>query len=345
MTESRSVAPLSARRKMMEDPALGAGSFLQHALALNPNREEPFVYRHFTDLRGNVVLKGHSLVDLAAIRDQYARWYWANGVRPGEPVGVLVAEGIEPLFHYLALTSLGAVPAMVNDAMPPASAKRYLDHVGVVGLVSDDPTALVAVYRKSGQHRPRFIVPTSELRAHDPSSGDLPAVYPYRHASDEIVALIHSSGTTGTPKSTMLGHRQFWVGKQVRMVRFPAEPYDRLLSLMPHTHAGGLSYFMTAVLLGLPMVTMAGWRREVVEPVMMAFKPTMVASFRTFVELATGPADRGGRERPHLVQHRRWRTLRAHPAPGHARPAARGSGKPWLCRTRGGQARCQARSS
>jgi acyl-coenzyme A synthetase/AMP-(fatty) acid ligase len=289
MIESRSVAPLAARRKMMEEPTLGAGSFLQHALALNPNREEPFVYRHFTDQRGNVVLKGHSLVDLATIRDQYARWYRANGVRPGEAVGVLVAEGIEPLFHYLALTSLGAIPAMVNDAMPPSSAKRYLDHVGVVGAVCDDPTALVAVYRNARQ-RPRFIVPTSELRAHDPWSGQLPAVYPYQHAADEVVALIHSSGTTGTPKSTMLGHRQFWVGKQVRMVRFPAEPYDRLLSLMPHTHAGGLSYFMTAVLLGLPMVTMGGWQREVVEPVMKAFQPTMIASFpRTFVELATGP--------------------------------------------------------
>jgi acyl-CoA synthetase (AMP-forming)/AMP-acid ligase II len=47
---------------------------------------------------------------------------------------------------------------------------------------------------------------------------------------------------------------------------------------------------MTAVLLGLPMVAMAGWRRDVVEPVMKAFQPTMVASFpRTFVELATGP--------------------------------------------------------
>ena len=103
------------------------------------------------------------------------------------------------------------------------------------------------------------------------------------------MALIHSSGTTGTPKSTMLAHRQFWDGKQPRMVRFPAEPYDRLMSLMPHTHAGGLSYFLTAILLGLPIVVMADWRREVVEPVMEAFQPTMIASFpRTFVELATG---------------------------------------------------------
>src|SRR5215468_2611878 len=73
------------------------------------------------------------------------------------------------------------------------------------------------------------------------------------------------------------------------MVRFPAEPYDKLMSLMPHTHAGGLSYFLTAVLLGLPTVVMGDWRRVVVEPVMEAFQPTMLASFpRTYVELATG---------------------------------------------------------
>jgi acyl-coenzyme A synthetase/AMP-(fatty) acid ligase len=98
----------------------------------------------------------------------------------------------------------------------------------------------------------------------------------------------------------MLAHRQFWDGKQPRMVRFPAEPYDRLMSLMPHTHAGGLSYFLTATLLGLPTVVMSDWRRAVVEPVMEAFRPTMVASFpRTFVELATGELPVAGAAKVH----------------------------------------------
>ncbi len=291
-----SIAPLAVRRTMMEESTLGAGSFLDHALALNPNRNQPFLFRHFTDQRGRVVLRGFSLVDLAAIRNRYARWYWANGVRPGEPVGVYVAEGCEPLFHYLALTALGAIPALINDAMPIATTRRYLDHIGAVGLVCDDPTPMVAIYRTAsnrsdGSFRPRFIVPTAELHAYDPAAGDLPSPYPYKHAADEVVGLIHSSGTTGAPKSTMLGHRQFWVGKESRMLRFPAEPYDRLMCLMPHSHAGGLSYFMTATLLGLPMVAMSDWRRVVVEPVMREFRPTMVASFpRSFVELATGDA-------------------------------------------------------
>ncbi|NUW33922.1 acyl--CoA ligase [Nonomuraea sp. SMC257] len=295
-----SIAPLPVRRRFMTEPGLGAGNFLDHALEGNPHRDVPFVHTHRLDHRGQVVLRGHSLVDLARMRDGYARWYHANGVRPGDPVAIVVAEGLEPLIHFLALTALGAVPAMVNDAMRPDVMIRYLNHVGVVGVVADDTTRLQLAYRDDPQNRPRFVALASEVRAFDVASGTLPESYPHRHEPDDIVALIHSSGTTGVPKSTTLGHRSFWDGKQARMERFPAEPYDRLMSLMPHTHAGGLSYFLTAVLLGLPTVVMSDWRRAVVEPVMEAFQPTMVASFpRTFVELATGELPVEGAARVH----------------------------------------------
>ncbi|MEU8921575.1 class I adenylate-forming enzyme family protein [Kitasatospora sp. NPDC048545] len=300
MSDQSPIAPLAARERLMSEPALGAGNFLDHAVAANPHRSVPFVFTHRTDHRGEVVLRGHSLLDLVTLRDRYAAWYHANGVRPGEPVAVVIAEGLEPLLHFLALTSLGAVPALVNDAMRHDVMVRYLDHVGVVGVVADDTTRLAAAYREDPGRRPRFLALAAEVRAFDAAAVELPAEHPYRHGADDVVALIHSSGTTGTPKSTMLAHRGFWDGKQPRMVRFPAEPYDRLMSLMPHTHAGGLSYFLTAVLLGLPVVVMSDWRRTVVEPVMEAFQPTMVASFpRTFVELATGELPVRGAARVH----------------------------------------------
>lgn len=284
-----SIAPLEVRQQFMTEPGLGAGNFLDYAVRMNPHRAVPFVYSHGTDHRGEVGLRGHSLLDLVEIRDRYAKWYWANGVRAGEPVGIVVAEGLEPLLHYLALNAIGAIPAMINDAMRSDVMVRYLDYVGVVGVVADDTTRLASAYRADPARRPRFLALTAEVQAHDAESTELPPEYPCRHSPDDVCALIHSSGTTGTPKSTILGHRSFWDGKQPRMVRFPAQPYDKLMSLMPHTHAGGLSYFLTVTLLGLPTVVMADWRRVVVEPVMEAFQPTMLASFpRTFVELATG---------------------------------------------------------
>jgi acyl-coenzyme A synthetase/AMP-(fatty) acid ligase len=288
MTDSP-IAPLAVRQQFMTEPDLGAGNFLDYAVRLNPNRTAPLIYTHSIDHRGEVALRGHSLLDLVDLRDRYAKWYWANGVRAGDPVGIVVAEGLEPLLHYLALTALGAIPAMINDAMRPDVLIRYLEHVGVVGIVADDTTRLASAYRADPARRPRFLALAAEIQAFDAAAAALPEQYPHRHGPDDVCALIHSSGTTGTPKSTILGHRSFWDGKQPRMVRFPAEPYDKLMSLMPHTHAGGLSYFLTATLLGLPTVVMADWRRAVVEPVMEAFQPTMLASFpRTFVELATG---------------------------------------------------------
>ncbi|WP_319462756.1 class I adenylate-forming enzyme family protein [Micromonospora sp. RTP1Z1] len=295
-----SIAPLSVREQFMAEPELGAGNFLDYALRDNPNRAVPYAYSHSLDHRGRVVVRGHSLIDLARLRDRYAKWYWANGVRAGEPVGVVTAEGLEPLIHFLALSALGAIPALINDAMRPDVMIRYLDHVGVVGVVADDTTRIASAYRADPQRRPRFLALTAEVQAFDADSAELPTQYPYLHKADDVVALIHSSGTTGTPKSTILAHRQFWEGKEPRMVRFPAEPYDRLMCLMPHTHAGGLSYFLTATLLGLPMMVMGDWRRATVEPVMEAFQPTMVASFpRTFVELATGPLPVTGAARVH----------------------------------------------
>jgi acyl-coenzyme A synthetase/AMP-(fatty) acid ligase len=295
-----SIAPLSAREQLMTEPDLGAGNFLDYAIKVNPNRNVPYAYKHSLDHRGQVVMRGHSLVEMAALRDRYAKWYWANGVRAGEPVGVVVAEGFEPLIHFLALSALGAIPAMINDAMRADVMIRYLNHVGVVGVVADDTTRLASAYRQDPQSRPRFLALAAEVQAFDAEAVSLPSEYPYRHKADDVVALIHSSGTTGTPKSTILAHKQFWDGKQPRMVRFPAEPYDRLMCLMPHTHAGGLSYFLTATLLGLPIMVMGNWRRTAVEPVMEAFQPTMIASFpRTFVELATGELPVKGAARVH----------------------------------------------
>ncbi|HCT78502.1 MAG TPA: long-chain fatty acid--CoA ligase [Micromonosporaceae bacterium] len=335
MSGNSPIAPLEVRQQFMTEPELGAGNFLDYALKSNPNRDVHFAYTHGLDHRGQVTLRGHSLVDLAALRDKYAKWYHMNGVRPGEPVGIVVAEGFEPLVHFLALTALGAIPAPINDAMRADVMVRYLNFVGVVGVVADDTTRLAAAYRADPQSRPRFVTPAHELLAFDDASALLPAQYPYKHKADDIVAIIHSSGTTGTPKGTTLSHRSFWDGKQPRMVRFPCEPYDKLMSLMPHTHAGGLSYFLTATLLGLPTVVMGDWRRVTVEPVMEAFQPTMLASFpRTFVELATGELPVKGAAKVHswfnTADSAHWGHIRRLIQLGE-RPA--GLIKPWLLPT------------
>src|SRR5471030_1047923 len=79
---------LQVRRQFMTDPTLGAGNFLQRAIELNPNNDVPYAFTHRTNHAGEVELIGHSLLDLDTLRRGYSAWYAANGVRPGDVVGV-----------------------------------------------------------------------------------------------------------------------------------------------------------------------------------------------------------------------------------------------------------------
>ncbi len=80
----------------------------------------------------------------------------------------MIAEGLPPLLHFLALSALGAIPALVNDAMAPDIMVRYLDHVGVVGVVADDTTRLASRTATARAQRPRFVALASEVDAGRP---------------------------------------------------------------------------------------------------------------------------------------------------------------------------------
>ncbi len=60
---------------------------------------------------------------------------------------------------------------MINDAMRPDVMIRYLNHVGVVGVVADDTTRLATAYRSDPQSRPRFLALAAEVQAFDADVG------------------------------------------------------------------------------------------------------------------------------------------------------------------------------
>lgn len=99
--------------------------------------------------------------------------------------------------------------------------------------------------------------------------------------------LCHTSGTTGPPKAVTFGHRQFFRGKRHRLVSFPDAGANRMLSALPQTHSAGISYLMTATLLGLPTLVMADSSGEAVHDAAGWFRPTLVVAFpQTYAELA-----------------------------------------------------------
>lgn len=205
-------------------------------------------------------------------------------MRKGDPVAVYVDEGVDSFLHFLALTSLGGVAALINGRMPAKVAADYVRRIGAVGVIAsrDRLAALEAAAPLEGFRVDQASLPVDTVRR-----DQLPAVYPYPHGDDDPVMLCHTSGTTGAPKAATFGHRQFFLGKRRRLWSFPAARRNRLLSAPPHSHSAGISYLMTATLLGLPMLVMADTGGAAVHAAMDEFRPTVVVAFpQTYAELA-----------------------------------------------------------
>ncbi|MFE6774080.1 class I adenylate-forming enzyme family protein [Streptomyces fimicarius] len=279
--------PLRARLRLLAEPTLGVGSFLDHARAVSPDPSAPFLLAQHAGGPEEDGLERLSLDRLTEIRDAYASWYHEAGVRKGDPVGVYAGEGIDALLHFLALSSLGAIAALVNGRMKPAVAAEYLARIGVYGLVGT--AGGIDRLRESGG-LPKTLAFEKDLRSFPRTRSarpSLPGVFPYRHGEDDLVMLCHTSGTTGPPKAVTFGHRQFFRGKRHRLVSFPDAGSNRMLSALPQTHSAGISYLMTATLLGLPTLVMADSSGEAVHDAAGWFRPTLVVAFpQTYAELA-----------------------------------------------------------
>ncbi|MFI6551811.1 class I adenylate-forming enzyme family protein [Streptomyces griseus] len=279
--------PLRARLRLLAEPTLGVGSFLDHARAVSPDPSAPFLLAQHAGGPEEDGLERLSLDRLTEIRDAYASWYHEAGVRKGDPVGVYAGEGIDAFLHFLALSSLGAIAALVNGRMKPAVAAEYLTRIGVYGLVGTAEG--IDRLRESGG-LPKTLAFEKDLRTFPRTRSarpSLPGVFPYRHGEDDLVMLCHTSGTTGPPKAVTFGHRQFFRGKRHRLVSFPDAGSNRMLSALPQTHSAGISYLMTATLLGLPTLVMADSSGEAVHDAAGWFRPTLVVAFpQTYAELA-----------------------------------------------------------
>ena len=108
------------------------------------------------------------------------------------------------MVHYLALTSLGAIPVLVNGAMKPEIAIRFIGRIGVKAVYTD--TRRHAAISADADESCGLLITDAIAAGAEGGWQDrsLPSIYPYRHAPGDPVLICHSSGTTGMPKAITL---------------------------------------------------------------------------------------------------------------------------------------------
>lgn len=176
-------------------------------------------------------------------------WLVRSGVRLGDRV-MLVCENSRALITLLfALTDLDAWPVLVNAHLASEEidkirqhsvARRVIYTMGISPVATKHAKRDGATITEIGGLGAIGIGAINEKTEPEPVELGSP---------DNVAALIYTSGTTGVPKGVMLTHRNvLFMAEGAAGIR-SIVPKDRVLGVLPMSHAVGLSVVMLGTLL------------------------------------------------------------------------------------------------
>lgn len=168
------------------------------------------------------------------------------GVRTGDRVMMVCENGLSLMCLFLAISELDAVAAVINARLTD----REID------LIQQDCDPRLTIYTSLDssdalRHGQRLSAmscrfPLGELLVSEARDTAVEAVY--ESPVDQVLAMIYTTGTTGTPKGVMLTHRNLsfiaFVSGRLRGV----EPSDKVYCVLPMSHVFGLSAVSSSVL-------------------------------------------------------------------------------------------------
>jgi len=267
------------RALIKSDPSIGAGNFLFRYIDAADDRSRPLLemdrpYRIGRQEFGPRVTIG----EFADCATALAAWYQSRGVGIKDPVAVYLENAAGYYLHYVALTRIGAIPALINGGMDAATTADYLTRVRAVALMTDSRSAGIM----------DDLAGAKGITVFDDSSVhyeglDVRQVRIHRHHDDDPVLIGHTSGTTGAPKAVQFNHAGFFHGVRRQLDHnFGA----KIFSAVPHSHAAAFTFFMSCVARNTPLFIQTSFAPQDVLASVERQRPSLVFAFpKIFVDM------------------------------------------------------------
>jgi acyl-coenzyme A synthetase/AMP-(fatty) acid ligase len=279
------VSAKNLRAVLAADQELGAGNVLLRLAEHGADMDMPRV-TFDTEVDGIAAWTPLSLRTLTERVAARAEWFGRHGIGRRDPVAVYVTSAADVILNFLALTWLGAIPALMNGSMPAETAAEYIRRLRSVGVLIDADHAELA----SRDLGAPIIGDAAETGTGDPSG----APAHFRHHPDDPVAITHSSGTTRMPAAVVHSHHGLFAA--VRAVRL-TEPRQhgpvREMSAFPQAHTAGIIIVNEALCNGYELACLSeqggafAGSGEVIIDAIERWRPTAVFGFAvTWSELA-----------------------------------------------------------
>ena len=273
------------RAVLAADTELGAGNVLLRLAEHGADMDMPRVTfdTEVDAIAAWTPLSLRTLTERVAAR---VEWFARHGIGRRDPVAVYVTSAADVVLNFLALTWLGAIPALMNGGMPAEIAAEYIRRLRAVGVIIDADHAGMAAHDLGAP----IIGDAAETGTGDPSG----APAHFRHHPSDPVAITHSSGTTRMPAAIVHSHHGLFAA--VRAVRL-TEPRQsgpvREMSAFPQAHTAGIIILNEALCNGYELLCLSrqggsfASSGEVIIDAIERWRPTAVFGFAvTWSELA-----------------------------------------------------------
>ena len=224
----------------------------------------------------------------AALAGRTAGMLSAVGVRKGHVVAILKQSNVDVLALALAAARIGAVPALIAPSFDSATTGVLLARLRPAVTVTDAATAaalpeLLMPNAASGGIAGRVVVVDApefgSIPMPSPDEMDPPAPRPRR--SDELLAVTHTSGTTGVPK--LIAHTGHSLAGQsaVQVVggRILLSHRDVIATCLTSAHARTLSGLATMAAVGAPHLAMVNPDPASAAPLLSRHRPSLIETF------------------------------------------------------------------
>ncbi|MCE2028109.1 class I adenylate-forming enzyme family protein [Sessilibacter corallicola] len=270
---------------LVSDRTLGAGNFLFQALAVNPNPEKEYLFLQQPVTGFNKSsYSAFSLSSLSKLTSQWSSFYHREGVCEKDVVAIFLDDTIDYFIHYVALTSIGAVPALLNSKLPPHTAAGFIERVQAVAFLSADERLLETQSELEKLNFQPKLLNLTELCS-QAMELELPKVFPFEHYEKDPVLITHTSGTTGIPKAVTAAHQAYLHGVKYRLEN-PTPNIEHYFTALPHSHNSGIAYLMEATLRGCPVWVQSDKSPQAMARAIENFEADFVIAFpKIFVEM------------------------------------------------------------
>lgn len=162
-------------------------------------------------------------------------------LQPGDKVGILMPNGLPFVLTLLALMRMRVIVVPLNRRLTAGELRWQIDKTQCKLVICTQDT-----HEKAAQCANHVLLHPPASQLNQPAAFDnLGAL----KLNDDF-AIIHTSGTSGRPKATVLSYGNIYHSALASAQKLGALPDDRWLCVLPLYHVGGLSIILRSLIYG-----------------------------------------------------------------------------------------------